>query len=306
MTAALAVAGERDRVAWPHVLQLATIEARRYAMRVSVWIGWAATVAAAALTHPDWSGGSYENAIPLSFATMVPGVYVAGARTGSRDIDGDLPPLAEESSIEADDRLAARLLGLVMPVGLALLTTIGIAVVSRIEGGFWLGETPRRTDTALHSPLELLQPALMVALAGALGVVTGRAFRRPLLAIVAGGFAWFVLFPAYWIWNAPPLNVLVPAQTMPLRVPIDDVGSIRDLPADWLVAYPTQYEDDYVRDLVHLPTVAFHNLYLLGLVIVVGAAAGREYRRVLRRAGVVLVLVGIIAQLAVSPFGWTG
>jgi hypothetical protein len=306
MTTALSLSGARDRVAWPHVVQLAGIEARRYATRVSIWLGWAATVLSAVLTHPDWSAGSYENVIPLSFATMVLGVYIAGVRTGSRDIDTDLPALAEESPMDGADRVAARLLGLVMPVGLALLTTLGIAVVSRIEGGFWMGETPRRTDAALHTPLELLQPALMIALAGALGVVTGGAFRRPLLAIVAGGFAWFVLFPAYWIWNTPPINVIVPAQIMPLRVPVSDYDTVPSMPADWYVEYPTEYQPEYVRNLVHLPTVALHNLYLVGLILVVGAAVGRGHARAVRRAGLAIVVLGIVGQLAVSPFGWTG
>jgi len=128
--------GARARVAWPHVLQLTGIEARRYALRASVWIGWAGTVASAALEHPDWPGGSYENVLPLSFAVMILGVYIAGVRTGSRDIGTDTPPLAEEAAIDDGDRLAARLLGLVMPATLALLTSIGIAVVSRVENNF--------------------------------------------------------------------------------------------------------------------------------------------------------------------------
>ena len=57
--------------------------------------------------------------MPLSFSLMMLGVFVAGVRTGSRDADRDLPPLAEEAAMDGDDRLAARLLGLAMPVGLA-------------------------------------------------------------------------------------------------------------------------------------------------------------------------------------------
>ena len=222
------------------------------------------------------------------------------------DVDTDLPPLAEEAAVDRDDRRAARLLGLAMPVGLAFVTTIGIAVVSRIEGGFWMGEVPRRTDAALHTPLELLQPALIVALAGALGVVTGSTFRRPLIAILAGAFAWFILFPAYWIWNIPPINAIVPIQIMPLRVRLPDVPAIRATPEHWYVEYPTEYTAEYVRDLVHIPTVLFHNVFLVGLIMVVGAAVGRSHKRVVRRAGLVIALFGVVAQLAVSPFGWTG
>jgi hypothetical protein len=306
VTTAVVAAPSFDRVAFSNVRQLAMIEARRYAMRASVWIGWAATVLAAARSRPDWPGGSYETVLPLSFSGMVLGVYIAGARTGRLDVDTDLPPLAEEASMDRQDRRAARLLGLVMPVGLTLVTTIGIAVVSRVEGGFWMGEVPRRTDSALHTPLELLQPALVVALAGALGVVTGSTFHRPLIAVLAGAFAWFVLFPAYWIWNIPPFNAIVPMQVMPLRVDLPDVSASRSTPPDWYVEYPTEYNADYVRDLVHQPTVLFHNMFLVGLIMVVGAAVGRRHQRVVRRTGIAIALFGVVAQLAVSPFGWTG
>ena len=61
--------------------------------------------------------------------------------------------------------------------------------------------------------VERAELELLVVLAGSLGVVTGRALRRPLLAIIIGAFTWFLLFGAYWVWNSPPLNVVTPAQS---------------------------------------------------------------------------------------------
>ena len=306
MTTAIQFRARPERVAWHPVLGLAAIEARRYAMRVSIWIGWVLTVSEASFNHPDWPGGSYETVLPLSFAPMLLGVFIAAVRTGARDADPDLPPLAEEAAVDVDDRHAARLLGLAMPAALALLTTIGIAIVSRIEGGFWLGDVPYRTDTAVHSPLELLQPSLLVLLAGALGVVTGRALRRPLLGIVIGAFTWFLLFPAYWIWNTPPLNVIAPAQIMPLRVGIGRILNRSEIPADWSVSPPNEYQSEYEHQVVHLPTVAFHHLYLVGLIMIVAAGVARGRRRTVRIAGIAVTIVGVVAQLAVSPQAWTG
>ena len=208
--------------------------------------------------------------------------------------------------MDRDDRRAARLLGLAMPVGLAFVTTLAIAVVTRVEGGFWMGDGLRRTDSALHTPLELLQPSLVVALAGALGVVTGSTFRRPMIAILAGALAWFILFPAYWIWNSPPLNAIVPLQIMPLRVDLPDVSSLSETPPDWHVVYPDEYNTEYARDLVHIPTVLYHNLFVVGLLMVVGSAVGRSRSRTVKRGGIALAILGVVAQLAVSPFGWTG
>jgi hypothetical protein len=305
-TASIHVGTRPERVAWQPVLGLAMIEARRYAMRVSIWIGWAVTVAEASLNHPDWPGGSYENVLPLAFGPMLLGVFIAAVRTGARDADPDLPPLAEEAAVDVDDRHAARLLGLAMPAALAFLTAIGISIVSRIEGGFWMGDRPFRTDTAVHSPLELLQPPLLALLAGALGVVTGRALRRPLLAIVIGAFTWFLLFPAYWVWNSPPLNVTTPAQIMPLRVGIGRIIRLSEIPADWSISPPNEYQPEYERQLVHLPTVAFHHLYLVGLILIIAAGVARGRGRAVRLAGIAITIVGVAAQLAVSPHGWTG
>ena len=193
-----------DRVGWQHVRQLALIEAHHYATRASVWIGWAGTVLMAAVSHPDWSGGSYANVVPLSFAMMMLGVYIAGVRTGRLDVDTDLPPLAEEAAMDRDDRRAARLLGLAMPVGLAFVTTLGIAVVSPDRG--WVldgrGTAPYSTRRCTRHSRSSNPPWLSPSPA-ALGVVIGATLRRPLIAILAGAFAWFILFPAYWIWNTP-------------------------------------------------------------------------------------------------------
>jgi hypothetical protein len=183
-----------------------------------------------------------------------------------------------------------------------MLTAIAMAVVSRIEGGFWMGEGPTRSDSAVHSVLELLQPALLVALAGALGVVVGRATHHTILVIIVGVLVWMVLFPFYWVWNAPLLHVVTPIQSMPLWVELADVRSMSDLPADWYVEYPSEFEPHYRRALVHLPTVAFHHVYLVGLIMVVAASVWRERRRTARRAGIVLAIAGVAAQLAVSPF----
>ena len=157
------------------------------------------------------------------------------------------------------------------------MTTIGIAVVSRIEGGFWMGEAPRRTDSALHTPLELLQPALIVALAGALGVVTGSAFRRPLIAIVAGAFAWFILFPAYWIWNiAADATSIVPVQIMPLRVALPDVPGCRASRGIGSSSTRPSTPPSTCATSSTCRRSLFHTVYLVGLIMVVGAAAARS------------------------------
>lgn len=290
------------RTTRPSIAPLALLEARRFAMRASLWAGWAATVLYAITAHTDWPGGSYESAIPLSFSFLVLGVFVAAVRTGSRDVDRDLPPLAEEAALDGGDRLAARLLALTLPVALAALTAIGITVAARLEGGFWLGDGPRRTDSAAHTVVELLQPVLVVALAGAIGVVVGHATHRTALVLIVGVFTWALLIPFYWVWNSAGLYPMSLVQVMPLRVPLPRFDSITDTPANWYVEFPGQYQPELVRDLVHVPTVVFHDLYLLGVTLLVAAPIARDHRRAARVAGGAVAIGAVIAQWLVSPF----
>src|SRR5690606_25260354 len=79
--AVLAPPGVSGSIGRRQVLALAALEARRYARRWSIWVGWAATIAVASFSHPDWAGGSYEQVVPVSFSGLVLGTYVAAVRT---------------------------------------------------------------------------------------------------------------------------------------------------------------------------------------------------------------------------------
>jgi hypothetical protein len=288
-------------VGWRPVVALARIEARRYATRASVWLGWVGTVATAVFARPDWPGAAYEQVVPVSFAALALGTFVAGVRTGGRDLDTDAGPLAEEAALGGDARAAARLLGLAAPVALALITAVAIAVVAGVEGGFWMGEGARRTDSASHSAAELIQPVLIVALAGAAGVMLGRKVSRSVLAITLGVFVWTALFPLYWMWNGDRAYPVALVQTMPLRVPIPGVTGLADTPADWWVESPNSYRADFVRDVVHLPTVVLHDLYLAGMLTLVAAGSLPRRRVAVRAGGAAVAVAAALAQWAVSP-----
>ena len=259
---------------------LCRLEAKSYLTRASIWIGLGLTIVMATNSGNDWSGASYQWTVPLSIGPFLLGVFIAGVRTGARDRSSELPGLAEEAPLDAGERAIARLAGLVVPVALGALVVIGITVVSRIEGGFWIGEASRRTDTAQHSVPELFQPVLLVALAGATGVAAGRAVRRAAPVMIVGAVVWFVFFGMAWAWNANGLHAFAPLQTQPMDV---DLGTAVSLGA-------------------HLPTVGWHNAYLIGLSL---TACGLAVRGAIGRRGAMigltLALIGVVAQLVVSP-----
>lgn len=299
-----AVAPGTARPGWPPVRALAAIEARRIAISLPMWAGWLGTLAIAAFERSDWPGAAYNSVLPVSFAFLVLGTYLAALRIGGRDHATLVPgePLAEAAALGSEERLRARLAAVAVPAVLSLLTGVAMLAVVQVEGGLWMGEGPRRTDSAQYLPIELIQPVLLVALAGAVGVVLGRVVRRSMLAVVLGVFAWTAWFPLCWLWNGPGMHTWALVQVMPLRVPLPDVTSFGDTPTDWWVESPTQYEREFTHAVVHAPTILLHDVFLVGLLLV--AVAGAIGRRALavRLGGAALAVVAVVAQLAVSPF----
>ena len=281
---------------------LGWIEARRYLRRISIWVGLGVTVLFLLLPSQGWSGDSYATKGVGAFSPLILGVFIAAVRTGNRDRRGDASPLAEEAPLDASNRAVARLLGLAAPVGVCVITVIGVLIASRIEGGYWIGENPRRTDSAQHSFLELLQPPLLVALAGAIGVAAGRALRHVLIAIVAGGVFWMFAFVGSWAWNTQPLHTIAVIQTQPITIDLGPGIVAEQLPTNWLANAPDEHDANWRRELVHLPTVAGHNLYLLGLL---GVASGLAVRglwgRRLAFGGLAAAVAGVAIQLAIMP-----
>lgn len=289
-----------DRVGAASVRQLALIEARRGLRRTSIWVGLILTVVIiAGPTTANWAGGSYTEKLPQSFMPIVLGTFIAAFRTGRRDSRREV---SESAPLGADDRALARLGALVLPLAGTVLITVGFAVASRIEGGFWLGDHPRRTDTALHPISELLEPALVVAFVGALGISIGRAqARRSVALAVIAGAALFTMFPVYWLWNGAPVHMVTPVQTQPLTIELDAGTDLDLLPADWYVEVP-DWRDGPIRQIIHPPTILGHDLYLVGLTaLAVGAAVRQGRGRRIALVGAVAALAGIATQVIVSP-----
>lgn len=288
-----------ERISPDSLWQLAIIEARRSLRRVSIWVGIVLTVViVAGPTTADWPGGSYTEKLPLSFMPIVLGTFFAAFRTGRRDGQHEI---SESAPLGPDHRALARLGSLALPVLLTVLVVVGYAIASRIEGGFWMGDHPRRTDTALHSLAELAQPPLIVAFVGALGIAIGRIRPRAALtsALVAGALL-FTMFPGSWVWNIPLVHVVTPVQTQPMIIELDAGTNVDQLPATWFVE---QSDDgELIRQLVHQPTILGHDLYLLGLAaLAAGLAVRGTRRRRLAVAGTGLATVGVVVQLLFSP-----
>ena len=294
------VIASSERVSTESLRQLARIEAVRSLRRVSIWIGFVLTILiVSGPTTADWPGGSYTEKLPQSFMPIVFGAFIAAFRTGRRDSHHDV---SESAPLGPHHRALARLGSLALPVFLTALIVLGFAVATRIEGGFWLGDHPRRTDTALHPLGELVQPILIVAFVGAAGIAIGRLREKAALSIaIVAGAVGFTMFPGYWLWNIPPVHSIALVQTQPMFIELDAATDLDQLPATWFVEVP----DDGTaptRQLVHQPTILGHTLYLIGLTaLAVGLAVRRVRGRQLLSVGAALAVAGVVIQLLVNP-----
>lgn len=290
-------------VAKTSIRALTSIEARRYMGRLAIWVGLAGTIALMVGRGPkpdeSWSGETYVNVVPLNFLPLTIGAFIAALRIGGTDRAASPAGVAEGAPLDADQRSLARLAGLVVPVTLSIVVVIVVAIASRVEGGFWIGEAPRRTNSALHSFVELMQPPLLITVAGASGVALGRTFRRRAPSMVAGAVFWYLAFGLSWAFNIAGGHALAAVQLQPMRINLPRTTDPTLLPADWFVTTPNEY-DGWQRMLVHLPTVFWHNVYLLGFAILWGGFAIRRARPALGGLGV--AAIGVSAQLIVSPF----
>ena len=261
------------------LFELTRIESFRMLRRASIWIGFALSVALAvtyARGQQNWSSQKYESLVPLSVFPMTMGVFVAGVRSGNRDRSHRQPSLAEEAPLDGDARAWARLASLWVPVAMIGLLMAVIGIASRIEGGLQLGEGRSWTNSAAHSVFELAQPVLSIAVVGTAAVAIGRAVRRSGPAIVVGMVLLFFAGGVYWLWN-------------------DEVAYTTAL----MQVQPMDFAD---REAVHMPTVVFHELYLLGLVAVFSGLALRNRPRArLVAAGAAVAIAAVVSQLVVSP-----
>ena len=263
----------------------------------------------------DWSAGTYSM-LPLYFVPLAAGTFFLGLRSAGRDHRADLPPLGEDCALDETVRTAGRLLGLVVFPAIAAVGVVVIEVASRIEGGYWIGDAPWRTDTALHTPFEMLQPVALVAFAGAAGVAAGRRFRHRTPIAVFGGVMTFLLWSAWWAFQWPPMFVISLVQTQPISRWVGPASAgASPFPDHWLVSYD-DYEHIWSRQYVDQPLVGGHVLYLVGLTVLCVGSALRVrrgavatdptvLRRRLRWIGLACLAGGILIQLWSTGFALT-
>ena len=286
------------------VRSVAALEARRNLRDVGLWAGLLGGVLLARTTANDWQGAVYGT-FPMLFVPLMIAIFVAGVRSGGRDRHPSLPPLAEEAPLGPAPRAAGRLLGLLPLVAIGAGAVVLVAIGIRLEGGHWVGDAPGRTDEAVHTLPEVIQPMVLMAVAAAVGVAVGRTVRRTGPAMTLGVVLWFLMGVGTWAWQWVPARYVTLVQTQPIEQRVGPADADPHLfPDEWLLSAPDQYDQDWDRILVHQAMAAWHDVYLVGIAAAAAGIAvrGRNGRRLVA-AGAVIAVLGVTAQAVVAPPG---
>ena len=301
-SAVLDATGTAGTGAGAAVWSLAKLEAARNLRGAPLWIGLLGCALATRTMADEWQSGVYS-LFPTWFIPLAIGIFVSGVRSGGRDRHVSAPPLAEEAALGPASRATARLLGLLPLVAIGAVLVAMVALGIRVEGGHWVGDEPGRTDEAVQTVPEILQPVVLLVLAAAAGVAAGRAVRRRTPVLVLGVVLWFLFGMVTWAWEAVPVRYVTPVQTQPIEQTIGSAGADPDaFPDHWLLSAPDEYDREWDRVIVHQPMAAWHDVYLVGLALAAAgfAVRGRGGRRALV-AGVLVATLGVGAQAAVAP-----
>jgi hypothetical protein len=280
---------------------LAGTEARRMLLSPALWLGLALSLWWLLSTHPDhepWPGEAYR-VMAVCSAPLLLGISVVTAGSFHRERSG----VATEAPVGEGRRAAARLLATVPLVGVAAAFAAFSGWRQQALGGMRLGYAPGRTDAALLTLGELGQHVALAVLAVALGAALGR--RVPWLgaSLPALLAVWF-LASVYWLWGSLSMTAFSVIQAQPIHVPVGPPGlDPQTLPADWLLSAPDQYTPVWMRLFVSEALAWGHDLWLVGLALLLVAAAvpGRVARAALLGGGAVLAVAGAVVQLVVLP-----
>lgn len=287
------------------VLALAAAEARLAVRAPWIWIGVVlSAVAARSTLDADFSAGAYQG-VMASITGVAIGIFVTAVQAGGRDRVLTSGAVGEGAVVDADERALARLLGQWPTIAIGGLYVAGLRAYEGSEGGFWLGDWPRRTDDATHSAVELLQGPALFVLAAAAGIAVSRATARRAVVSSIGVVVLATLGLLAWAWQWTPAVYVTAIQTQPVEITLGGAGfDATSVPSGWLLSAPDAYDASWDRVLVHLPMAGWHAVYLLGLAaLAAGAAVRQRAGRLLAGVGLAAALLGVVAQVLTAPAG---
>lgn len=283
------------------VLALARLEAGRMLRHPLVALGLAASVWLVLTSDPaaeSYPGDTYMTTMVLLVPMLAAVSFVtAVAFNRERQDFGSTFPVSESG------RAVARLLATTPFIALSALFAVLVAWREGFVGGMPVGHPSWSGDHAVHTPAELSQYVALAVLAVAAGASLGRRTARPAAFVAVLVVGWFVV-ATYWLFSHPVVSPFSIIQSQPLHLYAGDrAAAYWTFPAEWRLQPPGPHSDQWSRLFLSESLAWWHNLWLVGLAVVLVSAAlpeGRSRRWVLVLGGIA-ALVGLGGQIAVIP-----
>ena len=304
MSSAVASTGVTPRrpTAYVVVRALAASELRRtlrspvlpLGLGVSLWFLWTTTP-----RTEQWSGAAYAE-LTITSAPLL----LAASWVSATSFHRERTAVGIEAPVQDGLRFLGRVLAAAPLVVVALAFAVLLAIRERRLGGLTLGTEPGRTTEALHSVPELAQHVALAVLAVALGAALGRRVSSLALTLPVLLVFWFAFAGFSWLFGHRSVTPFSVVQVQPVTVPVGPAtADPLAYPAHWLLEPPGEFQEGWARLFVSSDLAWWHVGWVLGLALVLFAAAvqGGRARRMLLATGVLASAVCATAQMWVIP-----
>jgi hypothetical protein len=303
-----------DQVAPKTMLALSLAEAKRL-LRHPVLLAGAALAAWLCLQPwlrgepvQDWETQNYEM-FPIYWAPLYLAAFIAANTAALRERETTTAEMFRSTPTRYGERTLALLAAGLVPTTLAaVLAAIQLGVIAH-AGGITVGiQAMQLTPTVVEMALV---PATTAA-AFAAGVALARTIKSRAFGAILAAIAIYICFLGFWVFAWFPAWFLAPYATSLRSVDLGQDLTVDELANMQMVNAPSYHEEArwqvLVRD-IHL--VGWHNVYLIGLALLLAAYAmrrsGRD-RRVywLLLPGAALTIGGLALHMATlgGPFDW--
>jgi hypothetical protein len=307
---------EADRVAPATILALSLAEAKRLLRHPVLLVGatLAAWLSIRSWGHgesvQDWETQNYTIFL-LTWAPLYLAVFIAANTTALRERESTTAEMFRSTSTRYSERTLALLAAGLVPTALAVvLAAIQLGIIAH-AGGITVGnQAVQLTPTVVEMAIV---PAT-TAVAFTLGVALARTVRSRAFGAILAGTATYVFFAGFWLFYWFPGYFLAPYSTSLRTVDLGQDLTVDELTGLQIVNAPSYHEEARWQVLVrdtHL--VGWHNVYLIGLALLLAAYAvrrsGRDRRaRWLLLAGATLTISGLALHMTTlgGPFTWWG
>jgi hypothetical protein len=302
-----------DRVAPTTLLALSIAEAKRL-LRHPVLLAGAALAAWLSLRlwghgEPvqDWETQNYTIFL-LTWAPLYLAAFIAANTAALRERESTTAEMFRSAPTRYSDRTLALLAAGLVPTALAaVLAAIQLGVIAH-AGGITLGnQAVQLTPTAVEMALV---PATTAA-AFTAGVALARTIKSRAFGAILAAAGIYMFFVMFWVFGWFPAWFLAPYATALRPVDLGQDISANDL-ARWpVIRSPETYDSHWYAIVREIGIVGWHNVYLIGLALLLAAYAvwrsGRD-RRVgwLLLPGAALTIGGLALHMATfgGPFDW--